>query len=607
MSFNFDPPAMTGSKDSHWRPANQWRPRSLTPAARAQYLATKMEPDPQSCSRRHIVVDDVVTQLAKHGSRGPDMTKTPNPQRPHNGKTSQTSTPPAIPSPGNQSEHDESGLSSTRYDKTRSQKREGHGKMDPHKTESKAGSQKGSPKLGHAKLGFDEIRSHDKKYHVARKVSNDKIGYEKNAPRTGLDKTGHVGKEHKTGQNEIGQDKSGQDKSGHDTTGHSKSEQTTEGSKHTGGPIKAARALQKETLQPRVLMLGHGSTDRLRVTPRCQSADPTSTSPSSPRRSASPRSARSTRSPYLEDQQINDNSPHQHHHHHHHHHQQRHHQPSRQHHSSQRISSHQQSYHHPVEKERNKPACGSSTINKIVSSTAPPRRHSSSVDHRASFDGGDIYGDEGRIGRCRIGGPPVPFYKAALAFMQAQRQRGAVTRLPLSTSFSASSTPATSPRNSVFYLPSPPLPLPLYHSPSPGQRIFLAQHNPDYPNRGPPKSILRPSPSPIPQRGRVELNSGPSSFQLTSGVQSRSTQPSVNPRPSGSLRVTPRKKVTFGNDAVQLTAALCVDYSLYDRHQWARPPSASGHHAHGSPQDPVKLMEQTFALISQGLHRTQSS
>ncbi|KAL8589746.1 hypothetical protein ACOMHN_027254 [Nucella lapillus] len=33
--------------------------------------------------------------------------------------------------------------------------------------------------------------------------------------------------------------------------------------------------------------------------------------------------------------------------------------------------------------------------------------------------------------------------------------------------------------------------------------------------------------------------------------------------------------------AVQLTAALCVDYSLYDRHQWARPPSASVDHAHG--------------------------
>ncbi|KAL8602676.1 hypothetical protein ACOMHN_058629 [Nucella lapillus] len=52
--------------------------------------------------------------------------------------------------------------------------------------------------------------------------------------------------------------------------------------------------------------------------------------------------------------------------------------------------------------------------------------------------------------------------------------------------------------------------------------------------------------------------------------------------------------------AVQLTAALCVDYSLYDRHQWAHPPSASGHHAHASlplADDQIQSCLPTFSLL----------
>ncbi|KAL8567174.1 hypothetical protein ACOMHN_046584 [Nucella lapillus] len=43
---------------------------------------------------------------------------------------------------------------------------------------------------------------------------------------------------------------------------------------------------------------------------------------------------------------------------------------------------------------------------------------------------------------------------------------------------------------------------------------------------------------------------------------------------------------------MHMVSALCVDYSLYDRHQWARPPSASGHHAHGVSQVDIQTLTQ---------------
>ena len=116
-----------------------------------------------------------------------------------------------------------------------------------------------------------------------------------------------------------------------------------------------------------------------------------------------------------------------------------------------------------------------------------------------------------RIGRCDPGAQ-TPFYKAALALMQAQRQRGPVVQI----------SPNPSPRDST-HRPSQD------HHRQQHQRDHLHHHrhcSQQQQQHGQPKSILRQAPLFVHKR-----------YDLLPGV-------------AHSLRVTPRKKVTFGDDVI---------------------------------------------------------
>ena len=288
-------------------------------------------------------------------------------------------------------------------------------------------------------------------------------------------------------------------------------------------------------LQPSVLLFGQNGSERVRVT-RCRSAD--HQGPASCR----PPLTRSTGSPYLEDQHVQHASPlalsfpHQRRHHH-----------------------HQQQPPQQRSLDGSRPPGASSGGGG--GSRNPGRRHNDDVKTSPRRQGEDVrpsprrQGDDvkasarrageevERIGRCQPG-TAMPFYKAALALMQAQRQRASLQLFPPSPSPSSTHTsPASSPRGSLTQQDHHHHHHHHHHHRHGGLR--QRQHH-QYQVGQPAKSILRPSAG----RGDRARHGHPllaTSSPLPETPRHVATQP-TRPRPP--LPVASRKKVTFGDDVI---------------------------------------------------------